>query len=195
MPNQTLPIEWYGPYDFIQNENLFTNPISQRNGVYSWTIPFENNYLVYYVGQTGTSFAARSLQHIQSYLDGFYRVYDSEKFAKGEKVLIWGGMWKSDRKEPKVMSDFLSNYLQLAPKILEFVKLFRIFVAPVDGDDRIRERIESAVSSCLNKQPGIVGNFQDKDIRYKPRKITEKPFTVAITAPNTIMGLTEELIV
>lgn len=192
MSNQSLSIQWYGPYNFIQNENLFTNSLSQKNGVYLWTIPFDNNYLVYYVGQTGASFAARSLQHIQSYLNGLYRVYDPEKFAKREKVLIWGGMWKPDRKEPKVMSEFLSNYLQLAPKILDFIKLFRIFVAPIEGDERVRERIESSVSSCLNQQPGIIGSFQDKDIRYNPRKTTEKPFNVTMTFPN-IMGLIKEL--
>ena len=194
MSNQPLSIQWYGPYNFIQNENLFTNPLSQRNGVYLWTIPFENNYLVYYVGQTGASFAIRSFQHLQSYLNGLYRVYDPEKFAKGEKVLIWGGMWKPDRKEPKFMSEFLINYPQLAPKILIFIRLFRIFVAPVDGNDRVRERIESAVARSLNQQPGLIGSFQDKDVRYKPRKTTEKSFKVAMTFPN-IMGLSEELIV
>ena len=133
MYNETHSIQWFGPYTFIQNENLFTTPISQRKGVYLWTIPFDNNYLVYYVGQTGASFAARSFQHIQNYLGGFYRVFDTEKFAKAEKVLVWGGMWKSDRKEPKFMSEFLSNYSQLAPKILDFIKLFRIFVSLIEG--------------------------------------------------------------
>lgn len=192
--NDPLYTQWFGPFDFRQNENLFTNPLSHRSGVYLWTIPFENNYLVYYVGQTGASFAIRSFQHLQSYLNGLYRVYDPEKFAKGEKVLIWGGMWKPDRKEPKVMSEFLINYSWLAPKILEFIGLFRLFVAPIDGDERDRERIEHAIAKSLNEQDGIIGNFQDKDIRYKPRKTTEKPFKVAMTFAN-IMGLKEELIV
>jgi hypothetical protein len=194
MPNQALSLQWYGPYDFIQKENLFTNSLSQRNGVYLWTIPFENKYLVYYVGQTGASFASRSFQHLQNYLNGLYRVYDPDKFAKGEKVLIWGGMWKSDRKEPKFMSEFLINYSLIAPKILVFIKLFRVFLAPVDGDYRVRERIESAIARCLYQQPGVIGSFQDKDVRYKPRKTTEQPFKVAMTFSN-IMGLNVELIV
>ena len=194
MTNQPISVKWYGPFNFIQNENLFTNPLGQEKGVYLWTIPYENNYLVYYVGQTGTSFAIRSFQHLQSYLNGLYRVYDHEKFAKGEKELVWGGMWKPDGKEPKVMSEFLINYSQLAPKIYNFIGLFRLFVAPIEGNDRVRERIESEVSRSLNQQPGIVGSFQDKDIRYKPRKTTEEPFKIAMTVSN-IIGLSEELIV
>jgi hypothetical protein len=141
MSNQPLSIQWYGPYSFAlgQDDNLFTSSLSQRKGVYLWTISFEGNYLVYYVGQTGNSFSARSLQHLQSYLSGFNRVYNPEKFAKGERELIWGGMWKPDRKDPKLMSDFLLNYSQLAPKILDFIKIFRLFAAPVEGNDRVRE--------------------------------------------------------
>ena len=110
MSSQPLSIQWCGPYSFVQEENLFTNTVSQKSGVYLWTIPFEGNYLVYYVGQTGVSFAARSLQHLQNYLNGLYRVYDPDNFAKGEKLLIWGGMWKPDRKQPKFMTEFLLNY-------------------------------------------------------------------------------------
>ena len=194
MSNQSHSIQWYGPHNFVQNENLFTNPLGKRKGVYLWTIPFDNNYLVYYVGQTGTSFATRSFQHIQNYLNGLYRVYDPEKFSKGEKELIWGGMWKPDRKEPKVMSEFLLNYTQLAPKILDFINLFRLFVAPIEGDERVREIIEYAIARSLNQQPGIIGSFQNKDIRYKLRKTTEEPLKVTMTFPN-IMGLSEELTV
>jgi hypothetical protein len=194
MSNQSLSVKWYGPYSFIQNESLFTNPLGQEKGVYLWTIPYGNNYLVYYVGQTGTSFAIRSFQHLQSYLNGLYRVYDPIKFAKGEKELIWGGMWKPDRKEPKVISEFLLNYRHLAPQIFDFIGLFRLFVAPVEGDERIRERIEYAIARSLNQQPGIIGSFQDQDIRYKPRKTTEESLKVTMTFPN-IMGLSEELIV
>lgn len=110
MSKEPFSIHWYGPYNFIQNKNLFASQICHKSGVYLWTVPFGNKYLVYYVGQTGASFAVRSVQHLQNYLNGFYRVYDPDKFVKGEKVLIWGGMWKPDRKEPKIISEFLLDY-------------------------------------------------------------------------------------
>ena len=190
----SLSIQWFGPYSFLQEDNLFHNPLSLEKGVYLWTIQYQSEYLVYYVGQTGTSFALRNLQHIQSYLNGFYRIYDPEMFAKGEKVLIWGGMWKPDRKDPKFMTEFLINYPQFAPKILSFVGIFRLFIAPIDGNERVRERIEAAVAESLNQQSGIVGSFQDKDVRYNPRKTTEKSFKAVMSFPN-IMGLSKEIII
>jgi hypothetical protein len=188
----------FGPFSFVgsTNESLFINQIGLKKGVYIWAVPFGGKYLVYYVGQTRVSFASRFLQHIQSYLDGFYRVYDPEKFAKADKVLIWGGMWKRDRKDPKFMVEFLQRNLELTPIILKFIEQFQIFLVPIDGDDdRLRERVESAISSTLFQQQGVAGSFQDRDIRYRPRRPTEQPFKVRISFPEGILGLGEELII
>jgi hypothetical protein len=85
-------VQWYGPYCFIgsEAENVFANAIGEKRGVYLWTIPFYGKYMVCYVGETGVSFAERLLQHVQSYLNGFYRVFDPEEFAEGRKILVWG---------------------------------------------------------------------------------------------------------
>jgi hypothetical protein len=71
-------------------------------------------------------------------------------------------MWKSDRKDPKFMSEFLINYPQFFSKILNFIGLFRLFVAPTDCDNRFRERIESAVANYLNQQPDLFAVFKIK---------------------------------
>ena len=86
MVTTSFKINWYGPYRFVgsEDENVFTCLMGEKKGVYLFTIPFEGKYLVYYVGETGNSFANRLLQHVQSYLNGFYRVFDPEAF---------GGRW------------------------------------------------------------------------------------------------------
>ncbi len=73
---------------------LFAQPEAQQSGIYLWTIPFGEQFLTYYVGETGRSFVARHTEHAQSYLHGLYRVYDPQLFAKGEKVFIWEGCGK-----------------------------------------------------------------------------------------------------
>jgi hypothetical protein len=83
-------------------------------------------------------------------LNGFYRVFDPEAFGKGKKILIWGGMWKTDRRDPKLMCDFLDRQTDLAPKILLFLKQFRIFLAPIGEDKRIIERVEAEIARSLN---------------------------------------------
>lgn len=152
MVTESLFVQWFGPYCFAgsESENVFTNSIGEKKGVYLWTIPFDSKYLVYYVGETGVSFAERLLQHVQSYLNGFYRVFDPEEFAEGRKVLVWGGMWKSDRKSPDIMFEYLRQYHKLSDMAHSLLNQFRIFVAPLkENDRRIRQRIEAAIAYGL----------------------------------------------
>jgi hypothetical protein len=153
-----LELQWYGPYSFAGNreECVLTAPIGKKKGVYLWTIRYQSGYLTHYVGETGVSFAVRSLQHVQSYLNGLYRLYDPAEFASGKKVLVWGGMWKPGRKDPGTMNEFLQGYSKFAPLISELIREFRLFLGPVVGDRRIRQRIEAAVAASLNKQSGLL---------------------------------------
>lgn len=190
-------VQWFGPYCLVGNkdDNIFSNLLGEKKGVYLLAIPFDGKHLVYYVGETGVSFSQRLMQHIQNYLSGFYRIFDPEEFTKGKKVLIWGGMWKSDRKDPNFILDFLKRHSEIAPKILRFIELFRVFLAPIDVNRRIREKIESRIAGSLNESNGIVSSFQDADIRYKPRRLNEQKIKVIMSFPESIMGLKEELLV
>jgi hypothetical protein len=165
--SNVVEVEFLRPYRFIgsRDESVLSAPIGKKKGVYLWTIPFRKKYLAYYVGETGVSFAVRSLQHVQSYLNGLYRLYDPEEFRNGKKVLVWDGMWKPGRKDPGTMNEFLQGYSKFAPMILDFIQGFRLFLAPFEGERRIRLRIEAAITASLNKQPGIAGEFQDKEAR------------------------------
>jgi hypothetical protein len=192
-----LSVKWFGPYNFVENQddNVFTCSMSQSKGVYLFTIPYEGKFLIYYVGETSNSLANRLLQHIQNYLSGFYRVFEPEEFVKGRKVLVWGGMWKPDRKEAQLISEFLKRQSELSPKIVKFVEQFRIFLAPIMEDARIIERIESEIARSVGLQSGVVGDFQDKDVRYRPTRPDEQKFKVILTFAQPIMGLNKQLLV
>ena len=70
-----------------------------------------------------------------------------------------------------------------------------MLLAKLFSDKRILERIESEIARSINEQNGIIGSFQDKDIRYRPRKLNEEQFKVTMSFPKSIMGLSEELFV
>ncbi len=194
---ESLSLLWHGPFSFIgdQEKNVFTCEVGKKKGIYLFTIPFEDSYRVYYVGETGKDFATRLLQHVQSYLNGFYRVFDPDEFVKGNKILIWGGMWKVDRKEQKNICDFLKRQSELNPKIIHFIEQFRVFLAPIECDKRTRERIESKIAITLNEQEGIASSFQDQDIRYRPSRKDELPLRVSMAFSKPIMGLCREILV
>jgi hypothetical protein len=190
-----IEIQLHGPFDLGKNEseNVLLNSLSKEKGIYLWTIPFENKYLVYYVGETGVSFAFRTMEHIKNYLQGQYSLYEPEEFAKGRKIQLWSGMWKNRKGNPNVMHEFLQRYPEFSTKHFDFLALLRFFIAPVESSQRVRQRIESAIAGYLYNQPGIVGTFQDKGIRYLPRRPDETPMLLKINSSEQIMAMPKEL--
>lgn len=190
-------MRWYGPFKFYgtEDESIFTTKEAKQPGIYLWTVPFKRQYLTYYVGQTGKSFASRHIWHTRNYLHGLYRVYDPHQFGEGKKILVWGGMWKPGTRGARNMLEFLNRYPQLSSTIYKFIGQFRIFLAPIDVQKRIRQRIEGTIARRLLEQSGQIGSFQNSDIRYRPRRVDEEPISVKMEAFEPILGLCGELMV
>lgn len=123
--------------------------------------------------------------------NGCYRIYDPVLFSQGKKELIWEGMWKEGTKNRSGM--FVSRLAELAPKIQQFLELFYIFTVSIEAEKRIVQRIEAAIANHLLKQEGVIGAFQDKDIKYLPKTDTEETMTI-IFENTPILGLANELI-
>jgi hypothetical protein len=192
---EILEIQIHGPFNLGRNEseNILLNSIGKEKGIYLWTIPFEDKYLVHYVGETGVSFAFRTMEHIRNYLQGQYGLYEPEEFAKGRKIQLWSGMWKERRNNPSVLNQFLQRYPEFSTKYSDFLALLRFFLAPVESSQRIRQRIESAIAGYFYNQPGIVGTFQDEEIRYLPRRPDEIPILLKIRCSEQIIAMPTEL--
>lgn len=184
------PLTWTGEPD---GSFIFASPLAKATGVYFWTVSTPHGELVYYIGETGRSFRERFFEHLQRYLSGMSGIYEPEDFARGCKKLIWNGMWR--RGEERKAAEFLERYEELAPKIRQFVGMFRFWLLPMDCERRMRERIESAIAGHLNAQEGVIGGFQEDDIRYRPRRDDEAPIPVSFICAAKIRGLPESLVV
>jgi hypothetical protein len=162
-------------------------------GVYLWTIQYKGSYLIYYIGETARSFGERIKEHTQGYLSGAYNLYDPGKFAKGNKREIWAGMYYD--KDGSRMHDFLNHYFVLSDHAFSFLRLIQLIVAPINDEKRFLERLEGAISLKLKSVPGIVGEFQDEGVRYRPRRIDEEPIVVKMKFPVAILGMEQEIVV
>jgi len=193
---KTHQLEVHGAYKWIGKEadTLFKCSEIDKQGIYIWTLPINNQYLTYYVGETGTSFGDRFLSHTRGYLDGLYRVYDPEEFAKGNKKLVWEGMWKKELgPTAQRMHLFLNSYEELSKAIYEMMSTFRIFLFPLKCDRRTRQRIEASLAKAFYSQTGLTGSFQDSDIRYAETKSGEEPIEITFTSNFDIIGLPKKL--
>jgi len=176
---ETIELDFSGPFAWLPGEavpSLAEAPIGKRCGIYLWTVPTEAGELVYYVGETGRPFARRMEEHLSEQLSGRYRLYEPTAFLRGEKKLLWPGVY-GPGSEPSV-AGFVQQLPALAPALVLIVRAIRFHVAPTTCDDRIRRRIEAALAQHLREQDGDVGAFQDEHVRYVPRRPNEKPILV-----------------
>lgn len=69
MPLESMIVEFVGPLSWLGGTgipSIFEAEIGKRSGLYLWTVPLDAGELVYYVGETGRSFAQRMLEHLDA---------------------------------------------------------------------------------------------------------------------------------
>ena len=184
-----LSLQWHGPFTWTRQEGtrVFDSPVVIEPGVYVFTVPHGAAFLAYYVGQTGQSFRKRLEAHTKEYLSGVYRTYAPALFVAGQKELVWGGLWKKDRVH--LWPDFLERYVELALTIYRFLSCFRLFLAPIKADRRVRERVEAAVAEALRNQNERTRAFFDDVVKYRPRTADEEPFILMNESGHVRLGL------
>jgi len=187
-----IETKFQGPYSWI-SENadtcIQTCKFHRYSGIYLWTIEYENKELIYYVGQTGRSFSTRMQEHFTEHASGGYHLYDPEEFQRGIRKTVWYGRY--DARQRTTISQFLKDFDRLAPIIERLARIYRFWIAPVDLDSRLRNRLESAISLPLFNQSGIVSEFQESGVRYLPRRDEEPPLVAKILNHSSFFGISE----
>lgn len=191
---QALTLRFAGPYSWPGTPDapsLFDAPEADQPGIYLWTVPLPEGHLVYYVGETGRSFATRLREHYLEHAAGMYHLYEPDAFARGEKSMVWPGLW--DREDRKTVQECIEAYPQLAPTIAKMTSVLRFFLAPMDCDQRTRKRVEGALARALYEAPGKAGEFQERGIRYERRREDERAIQVKLATAVPLLGVPEEL--
>lgn len=194
--NDAVSLEFSGPFKLYgaKGKLLFDQKVARLAGVYLWTVRFRGGFLINYVGETGNSFYRRMKDHMIQCLGGNYRICDAEQLLEGRKIILWNGMWRKGTRD--LMPMFVDEkYVELAPRIRDYLKVLDIFVAPFDTDKRTRRRIEGAIAFSLREQDDPIGSFISEDVRYSGRKQNETPIQVAITSSAKLLGLDHQLFV
>jgi hypothetical protein len=188
--NSELVVEFQGPFSWVESSaegSIFYSEVSKLPGVYLWTVGTPNGYLVYYVGETGVNFHTRMRDHYKEQLSGMYHIYDPELFSLGEKRELWRGVYgKGGERDFYKFLDILPS---LVHSLIRFVSIIHFYVAPMNCERRLRKRFEAALANHLYRQPGVLGAFQDKGIRYELRRNSEDPIKVNINCPQEVLGI------
>jgi hypothetical protein len=176
------PYEWFGPPE----RTLYGSGWVDEPGVYLWTIPTAaTTFTPYFVGETGRSFAERFAEHTRAYLGGEYTVWEPEDFLQKNKVEVWGGLWKPERR--KMFGEYLENLERLNMRTLDLLRAYRIFLAPMRGSERMRERVEAAIIRAVRLADPHP--FLDENLRYRPRLPSEPPVNYEMHWPAPVEGV------
>lgn len=180
------PFSWLGSSDA---PSVYDADEARKAGIYLWTVPLPDGHLIYYVGETGRSFNIRLRQHHEELLSARYHIYSAVEFARGEKIALWPGRF--DILDRRSDEECRANCPRLSEQIRGMMLILRLFLAPMSCDTRVRRRIEAAIAQSLYATPGKVGAFQDRGVRYDPRRHAEQPFVCLASSPVPFLGVAE----
>lgn len=187
-----LTVKFDGPHPaYSETKDVLADCASRKQGgIYLWAIRVGESFRVTHIGQTSTSFYHRMKEHIINTLGGNYRISDADALKRGEPKVLWDGLWREGTRER--LPAFLSNSSKLFEAAKENLKLEKIFVAPIDVEDRMRRRIEGAIANEIRKNKEASSLFP-KDIRVLGRLTTESPIPIRISMGVKILGVPEQL--
>ncbi|MEA3294841.1 MAG: hypothetical protein U9P81_07700 [Euryarchaeota archaeon] len=179
-----------GPYKLFgkHTQLFFDADVSQKNGIYLWTIKYGNGYLIDYIGETGKTFSKRIKEHLIEMLGGNYLICDSDMLLQGKERIVWNGLWRKGTIDN--IGEFIRDYENYAPIIKRYIEIHDIFLAPLTVDRRKRQLIEGNVTKIIKEQNPPVSNLLPSDIRYVyNRKENEEEFNVNIESNENVFGL------
>ena len=187
-------VDFTGPFSWLGHDgtkSIFSAVEGKSSGIYLWTVKIEEGELVYYVGKTNRSFSQRMREHLKEHFAGFYHVNSPTEFKRGEKISLWNGMYlRYKTPEPTKLVEIYPN---ISSQIIELAKTYRFFIAPLEVEKRILERIECAFARHLYGQPGKIGGFQERGLNYRSRIASEQPEIALFKSSTKILGLPESL--
>jgi len=196
-----MDIEFLGPYTLTGKNSVFKSSIIRSNGIYLHTIPWEEAFLTYYVGETGRNFWIRFVEHTQHNLSGRYESHIPDKFAEGNIEYLWGSRNAKDQRER--IEEIFEKFPENAVKVFDYLSTYRYFLGELKfpneektntkENTRLRRRIEGAIVKNL-KMNEEVKKFHFKKGNYTSKMDEEEEIQLKISGNKKIIGLSDEII-
>lgn len=120
-----------------------------------------------------------------------YDIDNPLALRSGSSRTLWRGMYGPDREDSLV--DYVRRLPRLAPNLARYIRTIRFYVAPLTARHRHRERIDAAIAAHLRSQDGFARDFQDPNVRYRPRRQGESSFRLRCIWPVPLVGAPRNL--
>jgi hypothetical protein len=136
-------------------------------------------------GITKRPFSQRFREHTGKYLSGDYTILDPAAANKGKRLELWHGWgWTEPKREL-----FQAGKEIIQGAATEQMKAFRLFVAEVEEDNRLPERIEASVMAHLYNLSSPLSKLPDKGMFLSPRRKDELEIRVENLSDKKLYGM------
>jgi len=184
-----IVLNWTGPFSFTSEveRSLLQNPEGEHSGIYCWGVRTHGGLLPHYVGETGSSFARRHVEHFEEYARGTYSTRDADAFTAGREIILFEGpLWKKEGWRLK--QPFIDNFAELSSQVAKTLDLIELYVAPLEAERRIRRRIEGAIVDVFYSLPEEHLGLFPLGLRVWRRQPSEAAIRVTNLEPPSILG-------
>jgi hypothetical protein len=151
-------------------EDFFNCPDLDNPGIYIWSILYNDSQLIFYIGMT-KNLRNRTNQHLKSYNNGLYQVFDPDYFSKGIKKHVWIGRWRYDSalKNKDIdretfnaaIEDYELNKEFHKQERINFLDTMNLYFFPLAESERTLKRIETALALNICYKGGVGIDFQE----------------------------------
>ena len=189
-----IEINWLGPFGwpgFGDTSDILPN----TPGIYLWTAEYlQGGYLIYAAGITRRPMKKRFSEHTRAYLNGTYTLFDMDALRQGVRKEVWHGFWTKKRSAER-QQEFDRRRSELDAAARAQLAAFQIFVATVDPQPRLLERLEAAIMNCLYNQAAPLSDIPDRWMMLAPRWPAEAPLTIGSNSQAVLHGLPQIMLI
>jgi hypothetical protein len=180
-----LEINLHGPHALLPNSDdisyLLAEPQAWTSGIFLWTFLYNQAYRVNYIGVSNDNIAKQHNALIAEFLAGKRNVLRASPLAEGRVEPAFGP--QDDR----------GVFVAAFPDLMEHVAALRVFFAPVDGPDSLRERIASALIARYHELGGKAAEWLDNEVCEYSADGYNESITLRFGRPAFIASLPDEM--
>lgn len=146
-------------------------------GLYLFTFPYDDGYLIYAAGITKRPIAKRLSEHTRKYLNGEYTVLDIDAIKTWKRIEHWHGLqWL---KYPQhLVREFETRKSEIVGLAKMQLSAYRLFVCHLQPDSRLLARFEAAIMNLLYIAKPPFCDIPDHGMMLAPRWEDESPIMV-----------------
>lgn len=190
----TIGLAWHGPFSLGAGtgNTVWCAPESDRCGLYLWAIPTTRGLLIHRVVTSDRPFWRRLHDELEAYSRGEYPIHRATSLAKGRRDPLHRGEFGSAECRALQQQHFRNRLPKLKSEMQRTLALLALYLAPLDTDPRIGQRIQAAIANRVRSAGNRASALLETRGPPGDRLPEEVPIQVVSCGCGSVVGMPGE---